>query len=405
MNRIIVIVMLTAATVMAAAQPLQFRGVNRDGIYPDKNLAESWPEQGPPLLATLEGIGDGFGSPSINEKGIFIAGMIGKKGYLFHYNHSHELVWKVHYGDEFDLKYPGSRGTPTLDDGLLYYSGTYGNMLCLESETGKVLWKRDLFGEYGADTIKWGYTESPLIYENLVYLTPGAPGHNVVALDKKTGELVWKLDNQGTHNAYNSPTLIRHNDADNILLLTSNALLFLKPLTGKVALSHPLTARRGMHACSPLYLGEKLFYSSGYGEGSVMFRINDSERRFDTLYSTKDMDVKLSGLIPFDGTVFGTSDRKKQWVGLDLASGDTVFTSREIKPGSFLMADSKFYLFSETGEVALAKPSKDGFEIISSFVIPVQPARLAFAHPVIHKGILYIRYRDNLWLYIVRDIQ
>jgi len=388
---------------IAVSQPLQFRGVNRDGIYPDKHLAGQWPAEGPPLVASVEGIGDGFGSPSINERGIFIAGMEGSQGYLFHFNHQQELVWKVPYGKEYNYKYTGSRGTPTLDGNRLYYSGTYGDLLCLNTEDGEVIWKRNLFREYGADTIKWGYTESPLIYEKLVFLTPGAPGHNVVALDKMTGELVWKLEMEGTRNAYNSPVLIRHSDKDYVLLLTTNALLFLEPLTGRAVLTHPLTHSRVMHACSPLYLDGKLFYSSGYGEGSVMFAIDGRAGRLDTLYSSPYMDVKLSGLIPFGGTVFGTSDNKKQWVGVDLVTGDTVFTSREIKPGSFLLADHKFYLFSETGEVALAQPSESGFRIISRFTIPVQPASFAFAHPVLYNGILYIRYRDYLWLYDVRQ--
>jgi hypothetical protein len=102
-----------------------------------------------------------------------------------------------------------------------------------------------------------------------------------------------------------------------------------------------------------------------------------------------------------DGIVYGTSDRKKQWVGVDFETGQTVFQSRELKPGSFLLADEKFFIFTETGEVALAKPNKEGFAVISSFEIPVQTVQYAFAHPVLSEGILYIRFRDQLWLYDV----
>ena len=102
-----------------------------------------------------------------------------------------------------------------------------------------------------------------------------------------------------------------------------------------------------------------------------------------------------------DGLIYGTSDRKKQWVALDFETGQTIFTSRELKPGSFLMADQKFFIFTETGEVALAKPHKEGFTVISSFDIPVETVQYAFTHPVLYQGILYIRYRDQLWLYDV----
>ena len=401
MRSLIIILLLATTYVSAYSQPYQFRGEYRDGIYPDKNLADHWPEQGLPVMATIEGIGDGFGSPSFNERGIYIAGMIRNKGYLFHFDTRHQLIWKFEYGKEFDYKYIGSRGTPTLDGDRLYYSGTYGNAVCLDNGTGEVIWKNDIFETFKGDTVKWGYTESPLVYQDLVILTPGGPGHNVVALDKMTGELRWALDKEGTGNAYNSPVLFKHQGTDYIVMNTTNSILFLRPLSGQIAYSHSLTHDRIMHAISPIYLDDKIFYSSGYGEGSVLLGINETTRGMDTIFTNPDLDTRLSGLIASHGIAYGTSDRKKQWVGVDLNSGETVFTSREIKPGSFLEADNKFYIFTETGEVVLAVPGEDGFTVASKFTIPVQPASYAFAHPVLYKGILHIRYNDNLWLYNV----
>lgn len=388
---------------IAFGQPTQFRGENRDGIYPDTGLSDQWPAEGLPVVATIEGIGDGFGSPSMNENGIFVAGMIDSQGYLFHFDHHQQLQWKVRYGKEFEYKYTGARGTPTLDGNRIYYSGTYGNTICLDNRTGELLWKRDIFNHYKGDTIKWGYTESPLVYRDLVFLTPGGPGHNIVALDKMTGDLTWRVDLDSAANSYNSPVLVRHGEKDLIMMNTTSRLLFLHPGSGEIAFSHPLTHSRMVHPVSPLYLDGKVFYSSGYGEGCVLLRINEGARRMDTIFTNSDLDNRLSGLIHFHGIVYGTSDRKKQWVGVDLSSGETVFTTRKLKPGSFLMADGKFYIFTETGEVALARPDNEGFTVKSRFSIPAQPARHAFAHPVLHKGMLYIRYKEYLWLYDVRD--
>lgn len=96
------------------AQATQFRGLDRNGIYPDTSLLDIWPEQGPELMATIDGIGDGYGSPSMNEKGIYISGMIDSAGYIFHFNHQHQLKWKIRYGKEFTFKFPGARGMPTI---------------------------------------------------------------------------------------------------------------------------------------------------------------------------------------------------------------------------------------------------------------------------------------------------
>ena len=383
------------------AQPTQFRGSDRNGIYPGTGLLDQWPETGPELITTIEGLGMGFGSPSMNERGIYIAGMLDSIGYVFHFNHQYQLQWKVPYGLEFTYKYTGARGTPTLEENRLYYSGTFGNAYCLNNVTGEVIWKTDFFERFGGKPVKWGYTESPLLYQDLVILTPGGPGHNVVALDKMNGDLRWSVALDSTQNAYNSPVIIHHGGKDYILLTTTGYLLMIHPLTGEVAISHPIMHSRNMHALSPLYMDGRLFYSSGYGEGSVLFNINDPEKRMDTIYYNGDLDCKLSGLIPYKGTIFGTSDKKKQWVGVDLESGETIFRTRDLKPGSFLLADDKFFIFTDMGEVALAKPRQDGFTVISRFTIPVKPVQYAFAHPVIHEGMLYIRYNENLWLFNV----
>lgn len=401
MPRLFIFLFLLVSLVSIRAQSDQFRGSNRNGIYPDTGLLEQWPETGPELITSMEGIGDGYGSPSINDKGIFIAGMIDSSGYIFHFDHEYQLLWKIQYGKEYTYKYTGARGTPTLEENRLYYSGSHGDAFCLNNETGEFIWRKNIFDIYKSKTSKWGYTESPLLYKNLVILTPGGPGQNVVALDKMTGEQSWSINLDSAVNAYNSPFLINHKGEDFILMNTTKELLMIHPESGMVAYRHPIEQRSNNHAISALYSNGRIFFSSGYGQGSALLHPNESTGGMDTIYANPDLDCKLSGMIPFQGTVYGTSDKKKQWIGVDLESGRTLFTTRELKPGSFLMADEKFYIFTETGEVAMARPGKDGFSVLSRFTIPVQPAQLAFAHPVIYQGILYIRYRDNLWLYDV----
>lgn len=221
-------------------------------------------------------------------------------------------------------------------------------------------------------------------------------------MNKTDGKLIWSLDLDSTVNSFCSPVIINYRGKDLILLNSSNYILLIDPNNGDVIVKHPLTDSHCNHAIAPLYKDGKLFYSSGYDEGTVLFRIKEGNSGLDTIYTNKDLDCKLSGMIIFDGTVFGTSDQRKQWDGVDFETGKTLFTSRALKPGSLIQADNKFYLYSDIGEVALAIPSKNGFEIISKFQIPVGKAVYAFSHPVIHKGILFIRYNNDLWLYKVK---
>lgn len=397
----VVIICLFVFT-QVSGQISQFGGPNRNGKYDETGLLDQWPAEGPGLVATISGIGDGYGSPSINEKGIYIAGMIDSTGYVFHFDHNYQLKWKTQIGKEFSFKYLGSRGTPTVEGNRLYYVASFGDAVCLDATTGEKIWHVNIQAEYNGPEIKWGYTESPLIYKEKIFFTPGGKKNNFIALNKTDGKLIWSLDLDSTVNSFCSPVIINHRGKDLILLNSSNYILLIDPNNGDIIIKHPLTDSHYNHAIAPRYKDGKLFYSSGYDEGAVLFRISEGNSKLDTIYVNRDLDCKLSGMIMFDGTVFGTSDQRKQWVGVDFETGKTLFTSRALKPGSLIQADNKFYLYSDIGEVALAVPSKNGFEIISKFQIPVGKAVYAFSHPVIHKGILFIRYNNDLWLYKVK---
>lgn len=384
------------------AQIYQFGGPNRNGVYEENELLDIWPEEGPELVATISGIGLGFAAPTVTDDGIFIAGMIDSIGHVFHFNHQQDLVWDRSIGLEFTYKYVGSRATPTIEDDRLYYVASMGDAVCLNVSTGEKIWHVNIMDKFNGPDVKWGYTESPLIYNEKIIFTPGGPGKNVVALDKMNGNLIWTANADTTVNSYCSPVIVNHQGKDFILMSTRDYILLIDVSNGEIKVKHPLTDKHYNHAMAPIYNNGRVFYSSGYGEGSTLFKIVEGKFEMDTIYHNKDMDAKISGMIEYKGTVFGVSDKRKMWAGVDYESGETVFTSRDFKPGSFILADDKFLMFSDAGEVALANPSKNGFEIVSRFQIPSGIASMSFAHPVIYNGILYIRYQDNLWLYKVK---
>ncbi|WP_159517224.1 outer membrane protein assembly factor BamB family protein [Sunxiuqinia indica] len=393
--------LLIALPSLLFGQAQRWHGPNFDARYPDKNLMDSWPNDSLPIKQTYTGIGEGYGSPSITEEGIFVAGMLDSTGYIYYFKHDGEMAWKTKYGQDFTFKFPGSRGTPTLVDGKLYYSGAYGDAVCIDMKSGDKIWHVNIFEKYGGDLIKWGYTESPLVYKNLVILQPGGSETSLCALNKEDGSVVWETAIDGNTNAYCSSRLIEHN-GDTLAMVNLNFnLIIFDPETGEIKIKHPLTEKRGNHANEPVYKDRQIFYSSGYGEGSVMFEINDEKQQLDTLWQNVDFDSKMSGIQVVDGLIYGTADRKKHWAVVDWETGEEVFTTREIKPGSLIMADSKFYIFTENAEVGLAKPKADGLDIISRFQTPAYPAVHGYAHPVIYKGDLFIRFNNDIWRYTI----
>jgi hypothetical protein len=67
-----------------------------------------------------------------------------------------------------------------------------------------------------------------------------------------------------------------------------------------------------------------------------------------------------------------------------------------------MYADGLFYYFTERGLVNLVKPSKESFNVISSFQLPERSKGYYWAHPVVCDGRLYLRYDDNLFVYRIK---
>ena len=86
----------------------------------------------------------------------------------------------------------GPRGTPTVDGDLLYAEGGNGDVACLEAATGKTVWNVNLRADFGGGVPGWGYSESPLVVDGLLIVTPGGKQGTLLALDKQTGRPVGK---------------------------------------------------------------------------------------------------------------------------------------------------------------------------------------------------------------------
>jgi len=90
------------------------------------------------------------------------------------------------------MSYPGARSTPTVDGELLYALGSGGDLACLETATGKVRWQKNIRTDFSGQPGKWAYSESPLIDGDVLVCTPGGSDATIVALNKKTGDVIWK---------------------------------------------------------------------------------------------------------------------------------------------------------------------------------------------------------------------
>ena len=117
----VIVVSLLLLSSSADADSPQFRGPERNGVFPATGLLEAWPAGGPEMLWSTDGLGTGFARIAIVDGRIFTTGEDGGEGSVHAFDLSGKHLWSTSYGELHDGDgYPGTRTTPTFDDGLVY---------------------------------------------------------------------------------------------------------------------------------------------------------------------------------------------------------------------------------------------------------------------------------------------
>lgn len=175
----------------------QWQGPDRTAHSRETGLLKEWPKDGPPLAWKVKGLGGGDSAPSVANGRI----------YGMSHRGSDEIVWALDEKDGREVwavrtsaappqNWPQSKegpsGTPTVDSDRLYVMGLAGNIICLQAADGKVVWQRNLAADFGGRLPMWSFRESPLVDGEKVICTPGGPEATMVALNKLTGETIWK---------------------------------------------------------------------------------------------------------------------------------------------------------------------------------------------------------------------
>ena len=269
------IALLATFTLSALASDWpQWRGPNRDGVSTEKGLLNEWPEGGPKLLWKATGVGVGFSSVSVIGDRIYTMGDGKTASYVYCLSaKSGKIIWTSKRVGKTGGNYKGPRSTPTFDEGHVYALGQYGDLVCLKADTGAEIWRKSLTRDFGGRSGGWNYTESPLIDDGKVIITPGGKKGAVVALNKKTGEPIWQSKDftDGGERQY--------------IQLTGANVVGLAADTGKVLWK---AARKGRTATvsTPIFHDGHVFVSSSYGVGCNGFKISYTDKSFPPNKST-----------------------------------------------------------------------------------------------------------------------
>ncbi len=416
----ICVLVLVSGTVGWADDWPQWRGPNRDGVCRETGLLQQWPEGGPTLLWELAGMGAGYSTVAILDGKLYSMGdrQVGseKAQYVYAYDlATRSQLWATRIGPAHQ---DGPRCTPTLDGGFVYAIGTEGDVVCLRLDDGRRVWSKNLLKDLGgASNPSWKFSESPLIDGDRLLCTPG--GHNaaIAALDKATGEVIWKtsmsdIGPNGRDEAGYSSVMISHGaGVKQYVQLTNEGLIGVAADSGKFLWGYNRVANRVANIPTPVIDGDYVFTSTAYQTGSALLKLvpdGSGVKAEEVYWLDKDtFQNHHGGFVKVGDYIYGGHNHNRgEPTCLEMKTGKVMWHADQLGRGSgcVLYADGCLYFLYEDGTAVLIEATPERYNLKGSFKLPQRPTATgtAWPYPVISDGRLYLRHADVLFCYDVK---
>ena len=379
-----------------------FRGSNRDGIVNGVEIRRDWDRKAPNLV-WRHPVGLGWSSFAVVGGLAFTQEQRRKQECVVCYDfHTGRQLWVHTDEDRFTeaMGGIGPRATPTVFDSRVYALGATGILNCLEARRGTVIWSRNILQDAGADNLNWAMSGSPLVYDNLVVVSPGGTGHTVVAYDRLTGEKLWAAGNRRT--GYAAPRLATIAEMPQILIFGGDGLSGHDANTGRELWFFDWPHSEQVNAAQPIVVDEEaIFFGSGYGKGSVMLDIVSGDGSWTIKkpprWTSKQLKLKFNGPVAKDGYVYGLDEGIL--VCLDLATGKRQWKRGRYGYGQLLLIGDVILVQADTGEVVLIEATPARHRQIARFQAIEGKT---WNHPVVTRGRLLVRNAQEAACYDLR---
>ena len=391
----------------------QFRGPERDGKSGETGIIKSWEGKAPALLWMGEGMGSGYASVAVVGDRIYTTGDQKDGQAVVAVNAKDgKVVWTTPLTEGPPKHgFDGSRCTPTVEGSHLWVTTSNGQIACLGTD-GTVVWKKD-FKEWGGRMMSgWGFAESVLIDGKAAVCTPGGPDAMMVALDKATGNELWKCKvpafaKRGKDGAgYSSIVISQGAGVKQYVQMTGHGVIGVRASDGKFLWGYDTTANDTANISSPVIAGDHVFSSSAYGAGSGLVKLTkDGDGVKATEVYALGADVLSNhhgGMVLVDGYIYcGHKQNGGDLVCLDIKTGKMAWGPiKGIGKGSAAVtyADGHLICRYQNGLVALVAATPKEFKLEGTFK-PEYQEKDSWSYPVVSGGRLYLREQNKLMCY------
>ncbi len=353
------------------------------------------------MLWHYDDLGEGHSSVAVDANKLYITGMTEGTGYIYVFDASGKLLNKKAYGPEWAVSYNGTRGTVTISEGKIYLVSGMAEIYCIDQQSLEVVWKKSFSQDFNGSNIQWGVCETPLIVGEKVIATTGGKENNIVALNKHTGALIWSSPGEGDESAYCSPLYIADQKIPQVVTMTAKHIIGINAANGEKLWSYENTNRHSVHANTPVYSNNMLLCTSGYGKGSTMLRLTNGGQNVEKVWFAAELDNRIGAMVKIGDYVYGSGDANRYWFCVEWNTGTIKWKQGGLAMGNIIANDGMLYCYTDRGEMVLAKATPEKFDIVSKFMITLGTAQ-HWAHPVLYRGVMYVRHGNTLMAYKVK---
>ena len=451
---LVYILVAFAPKVRAADWPC-FLGPNGDNTTDETGLLEKWQTAGPPLVWE-RAVGSGYSAPSVRGDILVLHHRQGDKEVVEAFNAvTGSPLWRYSYQSQFTDPFGynnGPRCTPLLTSNRCYTFGAEGKLLCLELQTGRLIWQRDTSRDWNVPEAFFGVGSTPLLEGGkLIVMVGGQPDSAVVALDPETGRTLWEAGGRRTWDgartigwrggapyhwtgdeklaSYSSPVAATIHGWRLLLCLTRQGLLSLNPTNGAVNFSRWFQSpvNESVNAMRPVVKDDLVLISAAYYRiGAVLLRVNPDGKSFEEAWRSPanptERDPTTGALVSpvleihwntpvlYGGFLYAFSGRNEPdatFRCVEFTTGKLFWSLDERwRPhsaeqpdvygrGSAILADHKLIVLGEGGKLALFAPNPKKPQELCSWQVP-QLHYPCWAAPVLSRKRLYLRDEDRL---------
>ena len=378
-----------------AAQPYdwpQWRGAKRDGTTIESNWNWNWKVL-PPKVKWRASVGLGYSSMAVSVGKVFTMGNVNDVDHVYALNEGNgKVLWTYTYpcpGADAD-NYRGPRSTPAVDGERVYTLSRVGHLLCINVDSGQLVWSKSLTRDFAGRMPLWGYSGSPLIAGNLLIVENGAYQNNrsVIALNKSNGRLVWASGSDRP--GYSSPVPCRIGDVPMVAVFSAQSISGRLLSNGRQVWRYNWKTADDVSAATPIIWEDKVFISSGYNSGCSLVQFGNNYAR--PVWSNRYMRNHFSSCVLVKSHLYGFDENELRC--MDITNGRIKWRTTVYGKGSLIAADDKLIVQAFNGMNAVVEANPWQFKELGR--IQILNGKGAWTAPVLANQLLLVRYQSQL---------